>query len=172
MSEKSPHVKLAAAAIEQYIRHNRVLNVPEDTPQQLKTSRAGAFVSLHICGALRGCIGTIEPACRCLAEEIIENAISASTRDPRFLPVSVDELQDLDISVDVLTEPEPIEGIEQLDPKQYGVIVESGSKRGLLLPDLEGVDTAKEQIDIARRKAAIGYSDPIKLYRFSVVRHN
>ncbi len=171
MSSTSPHVKLATAAIQDYIRHGRVMSVPDDTPEDLKSTCAGAFVCLKMDGDLRGCIGTIEPAQRSLAEEIIENAISAATRDPRFLPVEVDELDALRISVDVLFPPEPIEDVASLDPKRYGVIVESGSRRGLLLPDLEGVDTAEQQIDIAKHKAFIGRAEEARLYRFEVKRY-
>lgn len=172
MSEPSPHVKLARAAIEEYVRRKRVIDVPSDTPDELKAMRAGAFVCLKIHGALRGCIGTIEPVCGNLAEEIVENAVSAATRDPRFLPVETNELDELKISVDVLLPPEPIDGLEQLDPKRFGVIVEHCSKRGLLLPDLEGVDTAEQQVDIARHKAGIGRTESVKLYRFEVNRHD
>jgi uncharacterized protein, PH0010 family len=132
--------------------------------------RAGVFVSIHKHGELRGCIGTFEPAKSNVAEEIIANAISSATRDPRFPPVDASELADLEYSVDILTEPEPIKDIEELDPKKYGIIVESGFRRGLLLPDLEGVDTVEEQIAICRLKAGISYSEPVSLYRFQVRR--
>lgn len=171
MNNISPHAQLAKAAIDQYVRHGRIMDVPENTPDELKSTCAGAFVCLKIHGSLRGCIGTIEPVQRSLAEEIIENAISAATRDPRFLPVEREDLDLLEISVDVLFPPEPIDGMEQLDPKRFGVIVENGSSRGLLLPDLDGVDTAEQQIDIAKHKAFIRKNDPIKLYRFEVKRH-
>lgn len=172
MSEPSPHARLARAAIEECIKNRRVLRVPEDTPDELKSTCAGAFVCLKMHGELRGCIGTVEPVQRSLAEEIIENSISAATRDPRFLPVEHDELDLLEISVDVLFPPEPIDGPECLDPKRFGVIVENGSKRGLLLPDLDGVDTVEQQVDIARHKAFIRASEPIRLYRFEVKRHD
>jgi len=171
MSEHSPHVKLAMAAIDAYVRQGRVIDVPADLPEELISTRAGAFVSLKKDGDLRGCIGTIEPVQDKLATEIIANAISAATRDPRFLPVEKQELGDLICSVDVLTSPEEVHEISELDPKRYGVIVECGMRRGLLLPDLEGVDTVEEQVDIARRKAFISHNDPIKLYRFEVVRY-
>lgn len=171
-NEISPHVKLARAALEAYVRHGRVIDVPEDTPDELKSVCAGAFVCLKMHGALRGCIGTVEPVRESLAEEIIHNTISAATRDPRFLPVEPDELDEIEISVDVMFPPEEIDGPECLDPRQYGVIVESGLRRGLLLPDLEGVDTVDQQIEIARQKAGIYTTEPIKLYRFKVDRHN
>lgn len=171
VNNTSPHAKLARAAIDEYVRHGRIIDVPADTPDELKSTCAGAFVCLKIHGGLRGCIGTIEPVQRSLAEEIIENAINASTRDPRFLPVESEELDLLEISVDVLFPPEPINGLDELDPKRFGVIVENGSRRGLLLPDLDGVDTAEQQVNIARHKAFIGNTDRIKLYRFEVKRH-
>ncbi len=171
MNKPSPHVTLATAAIAEYVNHNRVIPVPKDTPEELKSTCAGSFVCLKIHGSLRGCIGTIEPVRHSLAEEIIENAISAANRDPRFLPVQPYELDQLEISVDVLMPPESVDGLEYLDPKHYGVIVESGRKRGLLLPDLEGVDTSEQQVDIARRKAGIGESERYTLYRFAVNRY-
>ena len=172
MSEHSPHVKLALAAIQAYVCEGRVVDVGPDVPEELLTSCAGAFVSLKKDGALRGCIGTIEPMQATLAEEIITNAISAAVRDPRFMPVEPSELGSLKCSVDVLTAPEGVHDWRDLDPKRYGVIVESGIRRGLLLPDLEGVDTVEEQVGIARRKAFINGDEPIKLYRFEVQRHN
>jgi len=171
-SEPSPHVRLARAALEEYVRNRRVIDVPDDTPDEIKNACAWAFVCLKIHGGLRGCIGTIEPTCKSLAEEIIQNTISAAANDPRFLPVEPEELKDIDVSVDVLFPPEPVESRECLDPKRYGVIVENGSRRGLLLPDLDGVDTVEQQIDIARQKAFISRSEPIKLYRFEVKRHD
>lgn len=168
--EPSPHVQLALAAIGAFVNDGLVLDIPESTPEELLTTRAGAFVCLKINGDLRGCIGTIEPMQDNLAKEIICNAISACAHDPRFLPVDCTEYPCLECSVDVLHAPEEITAICELDPKVYGVIVESGSKRGLLLPDLEGVDTVEHQIDIARHKAYIMPNEPIKLYRFMVER--
>lgn len=171
MSEHSPHVKLAKKAVETYVRERRVIDVPPDVPEEFLTTRAGVFVSIKKDGSLRGCIGTIEPVQENLAEEIISNAISAAVRDPRFLPIEEEELDQLNYSVDVLKPPEEVHSISELDPKRYGVIVECGNRRGLLLPDLEGVDTVEEQIDIARRKAFIRPDEPFKLYRFEVVRY-
>ena len=171
MSEISPHVTIALAAIHAYITKGLVINIPEDVSKDLLSTSAGAFVCLKMNGDLRGCIGTIMPARECLAEEIITNAISAAVNDPRFLPVEPHELSELECSVDVLCPAEEISCTTELDPKRYGVIVECGMKRGLLLPDLEGVDTAEDQIDIARRKAFIKPTDPFKLYRFEVKRY-
>jgi AmmeMemoRadiSam system protein A len=136
--------------------------------------RAGTFVSLHEFGELRGCIGTFLPQRANVAEEIIENAIASATRDPRFRPVLAQELDDLEISVDVLSEPEPIESAAELDPQIYGVIVTDPDnlRRGLLLPALEQVKTAEQQIAIARQKAYIGQEEPVRLYRFRVKRYH
>ena len=133
--------------------------------------RAGAFVSIHSHGRLRGCIGTIAPTTRCVAQEIIRNAVSASTQDPRFAPITEDELKWLEVSVDVLGEPEKIDSADQLDVKRYGVIVSCGSRRGLLLPDLDGVDTPAQQISIALQKGGIREHENYQLERFEVIRH-
>lgn len=143
-----------------------------DVHEELSNRSAGAFVSIHKNGALRGCIGTIGPTKPYLAEEIIENAISASTRDPRFSPITKDELFELEINVDVLGEIEPIESEDELDVVRYGVIVNKGGRQGLLLPNLDGVDTVEEQLSIAKRKAGLAPDEEgCKLYRFEVVRH-
>jgi AmmeMemoRadiSam system protein A len=166
-----PLVELARKTIESYVREKRTIEPPEELVPEMQ-GQAGTFVSLHDTeGNLRGCIGTIEPRQLQVAQEVIQNAISAATRDPRFPPVQPEELEDLDIKVDVLTEPEPIDSLDQLDPKRYGVIVESGWRRGLLLPDLEGVDTVEYQVDIAMRKAGIHPDEPMQLYRFEVKRY-
>ena len=163
-----PVVELAKKTVESYIREGKTPKPRELTPEMRE--RAGVFVSLHKHGQLRGCIGTFEPAKDNVAEEIIANAISSSTGDPRFPPVTASELDDLEYSVDILTKPEPVADISQLDHKKYGVIVESGWKKGLLLPDLEGVDSGEEQIAICRLKAGISAGEPVKLYRFQVRR--
>lgn len=173
MTDEHPLVKLARATVEAYVRERRTIEPPDDLSPEMR-GRAGTFVSLHDSrGNLRGCIGTIEPREPNVAREVIHNAISAATGDPRFLPVRPDELDDLDVKVDVLTEPEAIDGPEQLDPRRYGVIVQSAAdfRRGLLLPDLEGVNTVEYQVEIARRKAGIGPHEPVKLYRFQVKRY-
>ena len=161
-------VKLAKETVESYIREGKTPKPRELSPEMKE--RAGVFVSLHKHGELRGCIGTFQPVKDNVAEEIIANAISSSTGDPRFPPVTVSELADLEYSVDILTEPEPVTDMGQLDPKKYGVIVESGWRRGLLLPDLEGVGSVEEQIAICRLKAGITPGEPVKLYRFRVKR--
>ncbi len=172
-----PFVALARAAIEAYVRERKHLKPPRPLPPEMQ-ARAGAFVSLHLPdGELRGCIGTIEPVRENLAEEIIENAISAATRDPRFPPVAPDELDALDISVDVLTAPVPIDSIRDQDPKKHGLIVQSlknSWKRGLLLPDLDEIDTAEKQLYYTRvHKANItNPTEPVQLYRFEVKRYH
>lgn len=170
-SEGHPLVQLARGTIEKYVRDGEVISPPSELAPEMKP-RAGVFVSLHKRGALRGCIGTIEPVQPNVAQEIIQNAISAATRDPRFPPVRPDELGELEISTDVLGEPEPITSLDELDPERYGVIVEKGYRRGLLLPNLEGVGTAEEQIDIALRKAWISEDEEYRILRFEVVRYH
>ena len=171
-AECDPWVRLAWDAVERYVRCRSLLPVPEGLPAALTETRAGAFVSIHKQGRLRGCIGTIAPTQSTLAEEIIRNAVSASTRDPRFAPIRPEELSRLEISVDVLGAPEDIASEAELDVKRYGVIVTRGSRRGLLLPDLDGVDSPAQQVAIARQKAGIGPDEPVALQRFEVVRHH
>ena len=173
------YVLLAREVIELYIKERRKLKIPDDIsenlmgllPEEMFSRRAGAFVSIHKHGSLRGCIGTIGPATNSLAQEIINNAISASTRDPRFDPITEEELKWLEINVDILGDAEDIDSKEQLDVKRYGVIVSCGRRRGLLLPDLEGVDDVDTQISIAMKKGGIKPEDDYKLQRFEVVRH-
>ncbi len=165
------YVRLARKSLESYVKDRRVISVPEGLPGEMLQTAAGAFVSVHEHGRLRGCIGTILPTRENVAEEIIHNAISAAVHDNRFEPISPDELKWLEINVDVLGAPEDIRSPEELDVKKYGVIVSCGGRRGLLLPDLEGVDTVEQQIDIARRKGGIRPGEKIRLQRFEVVRH-
>ena len=172
MREKEDaYVKLARKTIEKYVISGRKLEQPKDLLPELTERRAGTFVSIKKDGQLRGCIGTIGATQSCIAEEIIENAISAAVRDPRFSPIEPEELESLVISVDVLGESEKISSQEELDTTRYGVIVTKGRKRGLLLPNLEGIDTIEEQIAIAKRKAGIGENESVELERFEVVRH-
>jgi len=170
--KESIYVKLAREAIEKYVKSGEKLIPSSKIPKKLFDTKAGVFVSLKKYGALRGCIGTFKPFRNNICSEIIENAISAATSDPRFSPVTVDELKDLYISVDILSPPQEVKSIRQLDPKKYGVIVSSGYKKGLLLPDLEGVDTAEHQIDIAKRKAGIFPEEKVRLFRFEVKRYH
>ena len=181
-----PYVALARASVETYIKTGRALTLSgylnqveqflggdkEMLPEEMLSKQAGVFVSIHEWGELRGCIGTIAPTTNCIAEEIIQNGISASTRDPRFPAIEEYELDQLDISVDVLSEAEPISSLEELDVKRYGVIVTKGFRRGLLLPNLEGVDSGEDQVAIAKQKAGIRIDDwDVELERFEVIRH-
>ncbi|MCR5006332.1 MAG: AmmeMemoRadiSam system protein A [Clostridiales bacterium] len=171
-AEKSDvYVRLARASVEAWVRQREHIRVPKDLPAEMLERRAGTFVSLHKDGRLRGCIGTIVATQGNVAEEIIQNAISACSRDPRFAPVTMGELKTLEISVDVLGDLEPVASPEELDVKRYGVVVSHGRKRGLLLPNLDGVDTVEEQIEIARQKGGIRESEPYQLERFEVERH-
>ena len=164
-----PLVKLARETVESYVKQGKVAKPQYLTPEMQQ--QAGTFVTIKKCGELRGCIGTIEPTMPNVAEEVIANAVSSSSRDPRFPPVNLQELSELEYSVDVLTKPEPVADTEQLDPRRYGLIVESRGRRGLLLPNLEGVETVEQQISICRQKAGILPDEPVKLYRFQVRRY-
>ncbi|HVS81819.1 MAG TPA: AmmeMemoRadiSam system protein A [Pyrinomonadaceae bacterium] len=163
---------LARQTVEAFVKERKLIAAPND-PSELLQQRAACFVSIKTRdGDLRGCIGTIEPEKDTLAEELIANAISAATRDTRFPPVREDELPGLKYSVDVLSQPELVR-LDDLDPHAYGVIVEdqSGVRRGLLLPNLEGIDTAARQVEIASRKAGIPPGTEIKLWRFRADRY-
>ena len=168
----NPLVQLARDTVELYVRERRILAAGSGDLTPEMQQRAGVFVSLKVHGMLRGCIGTFQPCEKNVAQEIVRNAISAATADPRFSPVRSDELGDLEYSVDVLTAPEPVKGLAGLDPKRYGVIVQAGGRRGLLLPDLEGVDTVEEQVGIAMQKAGILPGTPVDLFRFEVKRYH
>lgn len=171
-ANEDPWVKLARRSLETYVKTSqRLTSLPEDLPTEMTTQQAGAFVSLQKNGQLRGCIGTIAPTCENLAWEIVQNAISACSRDPRFSPVRPNELDELEYSVDVLGAPEPVDSPAALDPKTYGVIVSCGGRRGLLLPDLDGVDSVEAQLSIALQKGGIRENEPYKIERFKVVRH-
>ncbi len=167
-----PLVKLAKDTIELYTRERQVLPLRDEDLTPEMRERAGVFVSLKVRGMLRGCIGTFQPCEQDVAHEIVRNAISAATCDPRFPCVEDRELPDLQYSVDVLTPPEEVSGPADLDPKRDGVIVQAGGRRGLLLPDLEGVDTVDYQVSIAMQKAGIPQGTPVKLYRFEVKRYH
>jgi len=163
--------ELARRSLEHIISTGEVLPIPNGLPNELLNKQAGVFVSLHKSGRLRGCIGTITPSTESVANEIIQNAISAGLSDNRFDPVSLSELPYLAYKVDVLSPPESISGPEQLDEKRYGVIVKSKGKRGLLLPNLDGIDSVGAQIAIAKQKAGISEGEPVELERFEVIRH-
>ncbi len=167
--KESPLVRYARQVVEDYLKGGKI-SEPEDLNKYLR-EQAGVFVSIKKHGQLRGCIGTTEPTQPNIVDEVRQNAISAAIRDPRFEPVSADELDDLVYNVDLLKPAEPIAGIEELDPGRYGVIVRSGRRTGLLLPNLEGIETVDEQVAIARKKAGIGSNEPVELERFEVVRY-
>jgi len=172
VAEEDPYVALARESLETYVKSGSYMEMPEELPEELISERTGAFVSIHKQGQLRGCIGTIGPVQENLAIEIIANAVSAGTQDPRFLPITEEELDELDFSVDVLGKPEPVDSIDELDVKKYGVIVTKGMRRGLLLPDLDGIDTPQQQVAIAAQKAGLSPDEKgMMLERFRVIRH-
>ena len=164
-------VRLARETIESFVRKGEAPQLPQGLPEEMTNTRAGVFVSLKIAGKLRGCIGTISAVSGNIAQEIVKNAIAACSEDPRFDPVRAEELERIVYSVDVLGPTERIDSKEQLDVKRYGVIVISGYRKGLLLPNLEGVDTVEEQLKIAKQKAGIPESERCRMERFEVVRH-
>lgn len=168
--KEDEYVKLARNALETYIRKGILIKPEQQLSRELLNKEAGVFVSIKKDGELRGCIGTIAPTTKSIANEIIENAIKSGTEDPRFFPVEEDELNSLVYSVDVLGEPEKVNSIHELDEKRYGVIVSCKGKRGLLLPNLEGVNSVNEQIEIALSKAGIN-NENYDIERFEVIRH-
>ncbi|NLJ97552.1 MAG: AmmeMemoRadiSam system protein A [Clostridiales bacterium] len=169
--QEDAYVRLARLSIETYVKTGAYAKLPDNLPKEMTERRAGVFVSLKKYGQLRGCIGTISPVRESIAHEILRNGVSAAMEDPRFPPVREEELVDLVYSVDVLSEAEPITSMDELDVNRYGVIVSSGRKRGLLLPNLEGIDSVDEQVAIAKKKAGIYDNEEVQLERFEVVRH-
>ncbi|MDA8155744.1 MAG: AmmeMemoRadiSam system protein A [Actinomycetota bacterium] len=165
-----PIVKLAKASVEQYVKNGNTPDLPDSLPEEM-LNKAGVFVCLKVNGQLRGCIGTIEPVTDCVAQEAVRNAVAAAVSDPRFLPVGQHELNSIEYAVDVLCPAEKVAGTSELDPIRYGVIVRKGRRKGLLLPDIEGVDSADAQVSIARAKAGIAPDDKdVEIYRFEVRR--
>jgi AmmeMemoRadiSam system protein A len=173
MLQRTEHtlVSLARQAILHYLTTGEYPKPLDEVPTEWRRP-AGVFVSLKRHGALRGCIGTCVPTQPNLVQEIIQNAVGAAIADPRFPPVALDDVEEMDISVDVLASPEKVDGVEQLDPKRYGVIVRAGERGGVLLPDIPQVTTAEIQLTIARRKAGIQPSEPVEIYRFEVTRYH
>ena len=165
-----PYVKLAKLTIDNYIKNGIKIEIPNNTPKELLVEKRGVFVSIHEHGELRGCIGTFKPTKNNKAEEIIDNAILASTKDYRFKPIIKEELNNLEVNVDVLSDTEIVNNIDELDPKKYGIIVTKGYQKGLLLPDIEGINTVEEQINIAKQKGNIIGEDYI-IEKFTVERH-
>lgn len=170
VNNEDVYVRLARESLTYYLVEGRYMEIPSYVTEEMINSKRGVFVSLKKFGRLRGCIGTILPVRESIAEEIMQNAVSAGEGDPRFSNVSVEELEDIIFSVDVLTEPK-VALKEELNPKIFGVIVKRGSKGGVLLPDLEGVDTVKEQIRIVLDKAGISPNDNYTIEKFEVIRH-
>ena len=170
MVSESVPVALARASLHYFLQNGTILPMP-DILAAVFEGRAGVFVSLKKEQQLRGCIGTLAPTKPSIASEIIHNAISAGTADPRFEPVGLEELAELTISVDILDAPLAVNNVDKLDPQKYGVIVSKGNRSGLLLPMLEGVNTVDEQLSIAMEKAGIGPEEEIELYRFTVTRY-
>lgn len=162
--------ELAQKSVEEYIRHGKTVKLPVPLPAEM-CEKAGVFVCIKMDGQLRGCVGTFMPCRENIAEETVNNAISAATQDPRFPPVGEEELGRLRYTVDVLSAPEKVTAMTELDPKEYGVIVVSRHRRGLLLPDLEGVNTIEEQLRITRMKAGILPGEEVEIFRFRVRRY-
>ena len=168
----SPYILLAKQAIENYVEKEEIVSLPEDLPEELSKKRAGTFITIMKNGDLRGCIGTYLPTKENVAKEIIANAIAAATEDYRFGPIQKEELPYLSYTVYLLSKPELVKNIKDLDPQKYGIIIKTGLKSGLLLPDLEEVDTVEKQISIACQKGGI---DPTKekilIYKFTVKKY-
>jgi len=168
------YINLARKALQYYFKTQQILKVPSGLPTDLLQKKAGVFVSLHNKNNndLRGCIGTFLPTKNNIAEEIINNAISAAIDDHRFYPVEEKELDNLNISVDVLSELEKVTKIKELDPKKYGIYIKTNDGRSaLLLPDLGGIDTIEQQLQITRQKGGILADESITIYKFHVTRH-
>ena len=170
-----PLVRLAKRAVELFVREGRIMTDAGELSGEMP-EKAGVFVCLKKNGRLRGCVGTIRPVTACAAQEAIRNAIASASEDPRFPPIGPHELDEIDYTVDVLQPPEKIAGPSELDVKRYGVIVVKGERRGLLLPDLEGVDSVEDQVRIAMMKAGINPSEgaegDMEMYRFEVARYS
>jgi AmmeMemoRadiSam system protein A len=171
---KDAYVDLARKTIKAYLETEKTPSLPEKLPKKMLTQRAGVFVSVHQKdGSLRGCIGTFKPTKENLAQEITTNAIAAATHDPRFPPATLKELPNLVFSVDILSASKKVSNHKLLDPKKYGLIASTeDGRRGLLLPDLPGVETAEDQIAICRRKAGIRPNEKVGLETFTVERHH
>lgn len=166
------YVLLAKSAAESYVKEGKVITPPEDLPRDFFERKAGVFVTIEKDKELRGCIGTYLPTKENIAKEIIDNAIAAATEDYRFGPIQSEELDSLSYTVYLLNQPEQIKDVNELNPKSYGIIVRAGMKSGLLLPDLEGVDTVEQQLSIACQKAGINPAkEKVSVYRFTVEKH-
>ena len=171
MREKEYVLRLAREAVEAKAMGKGKILIPDWVPESLRNRRAAVFVSLKKDKKLRGCIGTLKPSSSALAQEIIDMAVEASSRDPRFPKIRPEELNDLRYSVDLLFEPQPVDHIEDLDPQRYGVLVIKDFKRGVLLPRLEGIETSQQQVYIALKKAGISPDEGYRMERFEVIRY-
>lgn len=168
----SPYISLAKQTIEEYIKEAKIISIPSDLPKEFYKRKAGIFVTILKDKELRGCIGTSLPTKENIAKEIIDNAVAAATQDYRFGQITEEELPHLSYNVSVLSSPVLIKDIGNLNPKKYGIIVKSELKSGLLLPDLDGVDTIEHQIAIAGQKADIDLStEKIDIYMFTVKKY-
>lgn len=168
------YVQLAKFAIEEYIKHGKIFNIPPDLPKEFFGKKSGVFVSIHNGKNLRGCIGTYLPAHENLAEEIVQNAVAACSKDSRFGPITVEELPVLTVKISLLSAPEKISALQDLDPGEFGVIVKSPDGRcGLLLPGLDGIDSAEQQLSIACQKGGINpiIEKNLEIYKFTVEKH-
>ncbi len=164
-------VSLARQAIETYLATGQSILPPTPIPEEMAEPGA-VFVSLHLAsGELRGCRGTITPTEPTLAEAIIKTAISSATDDPRFPPMVLAEMEGLKIKVDVLSPMEPVSDISELDEKIYGILIQSGQRRAVLLPDIDVVKSVPHQLELVRRKADLAPDEPADLYRFTVTRY-
>lgn len=167
------YTELAQKTIEEYINNKKIIEMPDDLPREFYFRKAGVFVTIFKGDELKGCIGTYAPTKKNIAIEIIDNAAAACSKDYRFRPVNKSDLSDLKYEVSVLSKLELIKDIEKHDPKKYGLIVRCGVGRlGLLLPDLDGINTIDEQIEICCQKGGIDpQTDISTLYFFTVEKH-
>lgn len=170
----NPYSALAKRALQHHLETGAILTPPQDLPAAMLKKRAGVFVTIEKGEELRGCIGTFLPVCSNLAQEIIRNSIAAGTQDYRFSPVQREELDLLSFTVSLLSTPEKVDSLDDFDTRKYGMIMESPltKRRGLLLPNLPGVNTPDQQIEICRQKGGIGPdTEEITLYRFTVIKY-
>lgn len=171
MSENKYITDLARRAVEEYIVSGNEVEIDESELPKILKEEAGVFVTLKKQGKLRGCMGTFRPVQKNAAYEIISNAMTAAEKDPRFPEVKKEELNEIKISVDILSEPERIRDEDELDPQKYGILVKGGHQTGLLLPDLDGIDTVEKQLRVAKKKAGLKENSKVEIYRFEVSRY-
>jgi AmmeMemoRadiSam system protein A len=167
------YVKLAKKAVETLVINDEAISPPPNLPPEMLKNKAGVFVTLIKNQELRGCIGTYEPTKPNIAEEIINNAIAAATTDFRFPQITKEELKDLSYTVYILERPVQVKSLDELDPKKYGVLIKSSTgKSGLLLPDLDGIDTVEKQLSAVCYKCGIDLKEEkVVLCRFGVKKY-